>query len=269
MHPIARARARAHAAERYQKSGAEDTLECLREFFEAVRARQAPFGVPPEHRKNLPDLTASVGDNAKDNTGRHAGFVKLLNDQRVRKFACLRTAGIRPQLTHFVPVVTRAPSSSATSTDTSSPHHARPTAHCAASEQARPCKPFSPGHVGSPPRTHACARGHPSDTSSQRVLAHAAFPSTTATSSGTGPAPAPPPMRVHRAANTVLSPWPTGTQRALADQSKNLPKFADAIAVEGWTWPREYAVRLRGPTARSLGRPPKIFTRFLWSNVSM
>ena len=64
MHPIARARA--HAAERYQKSGAEDTLECPREFFEAVRARQALRGVPPEHRTYLLDATAVVGDNAND-----------------------------------------------------------------------------------------------------------------------------------------------------------------------------------------------------------
>ena len=64
MHPIARARA--HAAERYQKSGAEDTLECLREFFEAVRARQALLGVPPEHRTYLLDATAIVGDSAND-----------------------------------------------------------------------------------------------------------------------------------------------------------------------------------------------------------
>ena len=30
-----------------------------------------------------------VGDNAKDNTGRHAGFVKLFNDKRLREFAWL------------------------------------------------------------------------------------------------------------------------------------------------------------------------------------
>ena len=64
MHPIARARA--HAAERYLKSGAKDTLECLREFFEAVRARQALLGVPPEHRTYLLDITAVVKENANN-----------------------------------------------------------------------------------------------------------------------------------------------------------------------------------------------------------